>query len=199
MKEVVLASGNMGKLHEFEEILNPLGYAVIPQKAVVGELDVDETGNTFEENALLKAQAVYDRCHRMVISDDSGVVVDALGGAPGVHTARYAGPEADNDRNIEKLLGALKNVKDEDRTARFVSVVCCILPDGSHFFARGECEGRIGYERLGEGGFGYDPVFLVGGRSYAEMTEEEKNKISHRGKASRLFLTMLKEREKADA
>ncbi len=198
-REVVLASGNAGKLREFEEILNPLGYTVVFQKDVVGPLEVEEMGDTFEENALLKAQAVFDRCGKMVISDDSGVVVDALGGAPGVHTARYAGPEADNEKNIDKLLYELRDVPEDKRTARFVSVVCCILPDGSHFFARGECEGRIGFERRGQSGFGYDPVFLVGDKSYAEMSDEEKNAISHRGKASRLFVKLLKEREKQHA
>lgn len=147
--------------------------------------EVEETGGTLEENALLKAKALCRHLGLPALADDSGLLVDALGGRPGVHSSRYAGPEGDAERNMDRLLDELSGVPTSMRTARFVCVLALVRPDGEELFTRGECEGRILEERRGTGGFGYDPVFLPDGfdRSMAEFTLGEKNAISHRGKA----------------
>ena len=133
-------------------------------------MDVEETGLTFRENAFLKADAVCKKSGFAAIADDSGLCVDALNGAPGVFSARYAGEEANDENNIIKLLDALKDVPQEKRTAHFSCHICAVFPDGHRLDAEGKCEGSIGYQKKGSGGFGYDPVFMVGERSFAELS-----------------------------
>ncbi len=176
----VIATHNAKKLKELKRILEPLGFDAVIREDLP---EVEETGTTFAENALLKAESACKVTGMPAIADDSGLVVDALGGAPGVYSARYAGEGATDRQRYEKLLEELREVPTEQRTARFVSAVCCVFPDGKILTAEGTCEGIIAFEPKGEGGFGYDPIFLVGERSYAEMTAEEKDSISHRGRA----------------
>ena len=176
----VIATHNAKKLKELERILEPLGFDAVIREDLP---EVEETGTTFAENALLKAESAMRATGMPAIADDSGLVVDALGGAPGVYSARYAGEGATDRQRYEKLLEELREVPTEQRTARFVSAVCCVFPDGKILTAEGACEGIIAFGPKGEGGFGYDPIFLVGERSYAEMTAEEKDSISHRGRA----------------
>ena len=195
--ELIVATHNRGKLKEFQRILAPLGYQVVSQQEAGIELEVEETGTTFEENARLKACAIAHASGKAAVADDSGLCVDALDGAPGVYSARYA-PGSDDDR-IVKLLAALEGVPDSKRQARFVSAVCACFPgrDGQDELveALGVCEGSIGYEKRGDGGFGYDPVFLVGGRSFSELSGEEKDALSHRGRALRQLAQLLSERD----
>lgn len=176
----VIATHNAKKLKELKRILEPLGFDAVIREDLP---EVEETGTTFAENALLKAESACKVTGMPAIADDSGLVVDALGGAPGVYSARYAGEGATDRQRYEKLLEELREVPTEQRTARFVSAVCCVFPDGKILTAEGACEGSIAFGPKGEGGFGYDPIFLVGERSYAEMTAEEKDSISHRGRA----------------
>ena len=192
----VIATHNQKKLKELKRILNPLGMDAVTAEQAGFTLDeVEETGATFEENAVLKAVSAYEQTGMPAVADDSGLEVDALDGAPGVYSARYAGEGAtDADRN-RKLLAALADVPEDKRTARFVSAVCCVLPGGERFTVRGVCEGSIAYVPRGEGGFGYDPVFLVeGGRTYSELSDEEKDAVSHRGNALRLLVRELQAR-----
>ena len=153
--------------------------------------EVEETGTTFEENAYLKAASACKESGLPAVADDSGLCVDALDGAPGLYSARYAGEGASDEEKIAKLLEALKDVKEEDRTARFVSSICCVFPDGRQLTVRGECEGTIAFRPRGNGGFGYDPVFLLGDKSVADMTAEEKDAVSHRGRSLRAFSEAL--------
>lgn len=185
--KAVLASKNEKKLRELQDILQKQGVEVILQSQAGVDIEVEETGATFEENAILKAEAVRDQTGMIAISDDSGLMVDALGGAPGVYSARYGG-EGLHDTERWKLL--LRNMEGQiERSCRFVSVICCAFPNGDRILARGECEGVLLEEARGEGGFGYDPVFYVPqkGKTMAELTPEEKNQISHRGNALRVF------------
>lgn len=182
--QFVIATGNPHKLEELERILAPLGIQAVSSKALGVTLeDVEETGETFEENAYLKAKSACEKTGLPAVADDSGLCVDALQGAPGVYSARYAGENATDGQRIEKLLLALQGVPAEKRGAQFVSAVCCVWPDGRRLTVRGECPGSIGFAPLGQGGFGYDPVFMVGEKSYAQMTGAEKDSISHRGRA----------------
>lgn len=188
----IIATHNQKKLKELQRILEPLGIDVI-----TGDLtEVEETGTTFTENSRLKAESACKESGLPAVADDSGLVVDALNGAPGVYSARYAGENATDAQRIEKLLHEMKDVPQEQRTARFVSVVSCVFPDGKIITAEGVCEGTIGFLPKGQGGFGYDPVFMVGDKSYAEMTAEEKDKISHRGLALGKLVEQLKQWKK---
>lgn len=189
----ILASNNENKLAELRRILLPLGLNVISAKeATAGELEVEEAGETFEENARLKAMAFMEETGLAAIGDDSGLVVDALDGAPGIYSARYAGEGASNDARIAKLLANLQGVPEEKRTAKFVSAICCVFPDGREVTVRGECHGRIGFAPMGENGFGYDPVFISeSGKTFAQLTSAEKDKISHRGNALRKLRAAL--------
>ena len=191
----ILASNNENKLAELRRILLPLGLNVISAKeATAGELEVEEAGETFEENARLKALAFMEETGLAAIGDDSGLMVDALDGAPGIYSARYAGEGAPNDARIAKLLDNLHDVPEEKRTAKFVSAICCVFPDGREVTVRGECHGRIGFAPMGENGFGYDPVFISeSGKTFAQLTSAEKDKISHRGNALRKLRAALKE------
>ena len=190
--KVVLASQNPHKLAEMQKILGTLGMEVLLERDVGVNVEVEETGTTFAENSLLKAQAVFDATHLATVADDSGLMVDALGGAPGVYSARYGGPGLD-DAGRYKLL--LENMKGQPRAAKFVSVITCCFPNGDVLTARGECPGTIAFAPMGEGGFGYDPVFFVPGlkKTFAQLTAEEKNAISHRGKALEAFRVKLEE------
>lgn len=189
----IIATNNAKKLLELSRILNPLGIRALSAKeAGVSLGEVEETGETFEENARLKARAALDKTGMPALADDSGLMVDALNGEPGVYSARYGGEGATDAQKNEKLLKNMENVPKGKRTARFVSAICCLFPDGREIMVRGECEGSIAYAPRGEGGFGYDPVFLVGERSYAQLTPEEKDAVSHRGRALRKLSEELK-------
>jgi XTP/dITP diphosphohydrolase len=186
MEKVILASRNKGKIKEIGDILGRYDMTVVSRDDAGLPIDeVEETGETFEENSYIKAKAILDVAGVPTVADDSGLMVDALGGAPGVYSARYAGEDCTYEDNNRKLLSALAGVPDEKRSARFVSVITMLWPDGRKIVARGECEGRILTETRGEGGFGYDPLFVPEGYdiSFGEMSPEEKNKISHRAKA----------------
>ena len=189
--DLVFATGNAGKLREATEILGP-GYRVLsPADVGLVGFDVEETGSTFRENSLLKAQALWHACGLPCFADDSGLEVDALGGAPGIYSARYAS-DHNFASNIDRLLSELAN--EDNRTARFRCVVTLITGDGKPRFFDGACEGRIARERHGAGGFGYDPVFvpdLYPNLTMAELSEEAKNAISHRGVALRLMAAWL--------
>lgn len=155
-------------------------------------LEVEENGTTFEENARIKARALFEKTGLTCIADDSGLEVTALDNRPGVYSARYCGENTGYDVKIASLLKELQDKK--DRSARFVCTICCVIaPNGEEIIANGVCEGRIGYETRGSGGFGYDPIFYVGDKSTAEITAEEKNLISHRGKAMREFIKKFEE------
>ena len=182
----VLASKNAHKLKEIAKITEQFGMELVLQSELGLDLDPEENGSTFEENSLIKAKAVMEAAGMTAIADDSGLMVDALGGEPGIYSARYGGECCKNDKErYEYLLRKLDNVPDEQRTAKFVSVITLIHPDGSTVVARGECPGRILREARGENGFGYDPVFFVeeDGKTMAEMSAERKNEISHRARA----------------
>jgi len=189
--KVILASNNKHKLEEIKKILSPLGYEVVSQAEAGVNIDVEETGTTFEENAALKAQAVYDLTKTAVISDDSGLEVDYLNGAPGVYSHRYAGENATDADRCAKLLSELSGVETAKRTARFVCVLCFIDDKGEKLVIRGTAEGIIGTEPKGENGFGYDPVFMYGDRSFAELSAEEKNSVSHRADALKKFAAAI--------
>lgn len=189
--KVVLASSNKNKIREIKTLLSECCGKEITVLSLndIGFTDeIIENGATFEENALIKTRAPMCKEHP-VIADDSGLIVDALNGEPGVYSARYAGEPCDDAKNNEKLLQNLENVAPENRSARFVSVVACQFPDGESIAAEGFCEGVIIDEYRGNGGFGYDPLFYVPeiGKTFAEMSAEEKNLVSHRGKAMRKF------------
>ena len=189
--KLVLASKNAHKLVEMRDILSQLGVEVVLESEVGVDVDVEETGATFEENAFLKARAVMEASGLPAIADDSGLCVDALNGAPGVYSARYGGPELDDTGRYRLLLENLRG--QTPRTAKFVSVITCCFPNGDVITARGECPGTIAFAPMGEGGFGYDPVFFVPdkAKTFAQLTQEEKAEISHRGKALREFTTKL--------
>ncbi|MBQ5314352.1 MAG: XTP/dITP diphosphatase [Oscillospiraceae bacterium] len=180
-----VATNNQKKLKEIQRILDSFGITAKTLKELGIAVEIEENGTTFEENAVIKAKTIAQMANLPTISDDSGLEVDALSGAPGVYTARFAGENATDDENIDKLLHEMKDVEKNDRTARFVSAVCLYMPDGRHTVCRGTCEGWIGYERIGDGGFGYDPVFMVDEISYSQMSPEAKDAISHRGSALR--------------
>ena len=189
--KLVLASKNAHKLVEMKDILSQLGVEVVLESEVGVDVDVEETGATFEENAYLKAHAVMEASGLPAIADDSGLCVDALNGAPGVYSARYGGPGLD-DAGRYKLL--LENMRGQlDRRCKFVSAICCCFPNGDRVEARGECAGTLAYAPKGADGFGYDPIFFVPGlkRTFAELSPEEKNAISHRGNALKAFREKL--------
>lgn len=203
----IAATGNAGKLAEFRRILAGMGHTVESQREAGLTLEPEETGATFAENACLKARAICEACGAATLADDSGLCVDALGGAPGVYSARYCGRHGDDEANNDKLLQELAQVPAEQRGAQFKSCVCVWLPDGRHFVWEGVCPGEIGFARKGRNGFGYDPLFIpacVGvdavraepnaeKRTYAELTAAQKDAISHRGMALRAMQAELPE------
>ena len=191
--KVILASQNQHKLVELSAILSQLGFEIALESEYGLHVDVDETGTTFEENSLLKAEAVMKASGMPVLADDSGLMVDALDGAPGVYSARYGHKSSDAER-IAYLLENLKDIPAERRTAKFVCVITCLWPDGRRIVARGECPGQILFAPKGMGGFGYDPVFYLPEleKTYAELAPEEKNAISHRGNALKILKEELR-------
>lgn len=192
MSKIILASNNKGKIKEISEILTPMGYEVISLRDAGIDADIEENGATFRENAAIKARAIYNMTKTAVIADDSGLAVDYLNGAPGVYSARYCGENATDEEKNSKLLEELSGVPDEKRTAAFVCVICYIDSDGREQFAEGRCEGKIGYEPKGENGFGYDPIFMYGEKSFAEIPADEKNNVSHRANALKNLSAILK-------
>lgn len=197
MKRIVFATGNAGKIREIREILKELPREIVSMREAGLETNVEENGETYEQNALIKARAVaaLASSEDIVMADDSGLEIDYLNGEPGVYSARYLGENTSYRIKNRNLVERLNGVPEEKRTARFVCVIAAVLPDGTELTARGVIEGRIGYEEKGEGGFGYDPIFLVPefGKTTAELTEAEKNAVSHRGRA----LQAMKEKLKA--
>ena len=197
--DYIIATHNMKKRDEMQRILAPLGIRVLlAEEAGIELTDVEETGVTFEENAFLKAESGCKESGMPCIADDSGLAVDYLDGAPGVYSARYSGEHGNDDANNKKLLAALEGLEPAGRGAAYVSVACCVYPDGRKLIARGECRGIIGYEEIGNGGFGYDPLFLPveynGEKTMAQLTAEEKDAISHRGKSVRKLADMIGEK-----
>lgn len=196
MKEFIIATNNKKKLVEIERILSPLGIVPVTAKEKGFDLgDVEETGVTFAENAYIKAKAAFDICGMPVIADDSGLCVDALDGRPGIYSARYGGHDSPYSVKIGMLLDELKDVPSEKRTAHFSCAVCCILRSGEVIAVEGRCNGEIAYAPSGDGGFGYDPVFTVDGKSFASLTSEEKDRLSHRGNALRMLYQELSNRK----
>lgn len=188
----LIATHNIKKRDELSRILRPLGIDAVIASDIGKEItDAEETGVTFAENARIKALSGCKETGLPCIADDSGLCVDALDGRPGVYSARYAGGhDTPYSHKIAVLLDEMRDVPEEKRTARFVSSVCCVFPDGRELCVEGKCEGKIGFSPKGEGGFGFDPIFFVGEKSFAELTAKEKDKISHRGKS----LTLLSEK-----
>ncbi|MBQ8053151.1 MAG: RdgB/HAM1 family non-canonical purine NTP pyrophosphatase [Lachnospiraceae bacterium] len=204
----IIATGNKGKIREIRDIITDPDAEVLSMREAGVEADPDETGTTFEENALIKARAVsalicqktedgtlsFDPTDTQIIvmSDDSGLVVDALGGEPGIYSARYLGYDTDYNYKMEQIMKRMEDVPEEERTARFVAAVAAIFPDGTEHVVRGTMEGVIAHSINGQNGFGYDPFFYLPeyGKTSAEITEEEKNEISHRGKAFRAMIAL---------
>ena len=209
MKQLfIIATGNSGKIREIRDIITDPDAQVLSMREAGVEADPDETGTTFEENALIKARAVSALiCQKIeegtfsidtqdtqitVMSDDSGLVIDALGGEPGIYSARYLGHDTDYNYKMEQIMKRMEDVPEEERTARFVAAVAAIFPDGSEHVVRGTMEGVIAHGIYGKNGFGYDPFFYLPeyGKTSAEITEEQKNAISHRGKALRAMIAL---------
>ena len=185
MKSVIIATKNAGKAKDFEKILQPYGVTVKTLLDFPQIEDVEETGKTFEENAILKAEAISKKFNTMVIADDSGVMIDALDGRPGVFSARYAGEDKSDEANNDKVLEEMMDVPEKDRGAQFYCAIAAAQPGKSTITVNGVCEGSILFERRGTNGFGYDPIFFVSSikKSMAELTPDEKNQISHRAAA----------------
>lgn len=194
---MIFATGNAGKMKEIRMIMADTGMEVLSMKEAGIEIDIEESGSTYEENALIKARAVAALADTLVLADDSGLEVDWLDREPGVLSARYMGEDTPYSVKNANIIGRLEGVPDEKRTARFVCAIAAVFPDGRELTVRAAIEGRIGYEEKGSNGFGYDPIFYVPGlrKTTAELTEEEKNQVSHRGKALRLMKEELKKDE----
>lgn len=189
---IIIASNNKGKIKEFKKILEPLGYNVFSQSEAGVNIEVEETGTTFEENAKLKARAIYNLKHTAVLADDSGIVVDYLNGEPGIYSARYMGLQTDEERR-RCVLYKMKDAKKEDRTARYVCCICYIEENGKENIVNGIWEGIVADKEYGENGFGYDPIFMPNGsdKTVAQMLPEEKNTISHRTMAIQKLKELL--------
>lgn len=189
---IIIASNNKGKIKEFKKILEPLGYNVFSQSEAGVNIEVEETGTTFEENAKLKARAIYNLKHTAVLADDSGIVVDYLNGEPGIYSARYMGLQTDEERR-RCVLYKMKDAKKEDRTARYVCCICYIEENGKENIVNGIWEGIVADKEYGENGFGYDPIFMPNGsdKTVAQMLPEEKNTISHRAMAIQKLKELL--------
>ncbi len=191
--KIFIATKNQKKLVELQRILEPMGFEVVSYKDFTTVFSEPvEDGTTFEENAIIKARDGLKNTGLISVADDSGICVDYLDGAPGIYSARYSGEHGDDESNNQKLLSELEGVPLEKRTARYVAAIACVFPDDRCFTVRGECEGKIGFEPKGTGGFGYDPYFISELGPMGELTPEEKDKISHRGKALELFRIELK-------
>ena len=200
IEKIIFATGNEGKMREVRMILGDLGIQVISMKEAGVTAEADENGTTFEENAIIKAKEIMEKTGEIVLADDSGLEVDALGGEPGIYSARYMGYDTSYHIKNNSLIERLEGKTGEERSARFVCAIAACFTDGRVLTTRGTMEGQIGYDEKGENGFGYDPVFyLPEYQCYsAELPLEEKNKLSHRGKALRLMKEAL-QREQEDA
>lgn len=192
---IIFATGNEGKMREIRMILSDLGLEILSMKEAGVFAEVEENGETFEENAVIKAKAIAALCDDIVLADDSGLEIDALNKEPGVYSARYMGEDTSYHIKNANLIERLTGIPEEERSARFVCAIAAVLPDGRTFTTYGTIEGRIGHEERGENGFGYDPIFVLPeyGKSTAELSPELKNELSHRGKALRLMKEKLKE------
>ncbi len=192
-KTIVFATGNEGKMREVRMILSGCRVRILSMKEAGISVKIEENGETFEENALIKARTVGAQTDAIVLADDSGLEIDALNGAPGIRSARYLGEDTPYEVKNAAILDLLKDVPEERRTARFVCAIACVLPDGGTLTSRGTMEGIIGFESRGENGFGYDPIFYLPDRgcSSAELSPEEKNARSHRGRALRRMRELL--------
>ncbi|NLB88874.1 MAG: XTP/dITP diphosphatase [Syntrophomonadaceae bacterium] len=193
MKKLLVATRNKGKLKELEELLSPLGIEVISLADIPAIPEIEEDGDSFTANAIKKAQETSRLTGYTCLADDSGLVVDALGGQPGIYSARFAGENASDEENNNKLLELMKNVEAQDRTARFVCVIALADANGKIATVEGICEGMIGFTPQGENGFGYDPLFIPHGfnKTFAELSSEEKQQISHRGQALRKAIPVI--------
>lgn len=189
--KLIVATHNAHKVKEFERILAPLGFEVLSQSSLGIEAEAEENAGTFEGNAFLKAKAVYDECGLATIADDSGLEVYALKNEPGVYSARYGGPGLDDAGRTRLLLQNMENISEEERGGRFVCAISYIDNSGKAYSFTGYCEGKIGHTPQGENGFGYDPVFLVGEKSFSELSPAEKDSVSHRGQALRKLAEFL--------
>jgi len=193
-RQLVIATGNAGKLREFNHLLEPLGIPLISLHQFSATSEPDETGTTFAENAAIKASSYALHTGEWVIADDSGLEIDHLGGAPGVHSARFAGASSSYEEKTRSILQKLNGVNPQNRGARFVSVIVLAEPGGKIAFnVEGSCEGSIGFEPRGGHGFGYDPIFIPTGfdRTFGEMSDDEKSLLSHRGKAAKAFIRQM--------
>lgn len=195
MTQLIFATGNAGKMREIRQIMADMPLEIKSMKEAGVSVDIVEDGKTFEENALIKARAIHALTGGIVLADDSGLVVDYMDGMPGIYSSRFMGEDTSYDIKNKAIIDALEKAEGEERSARFVCAIAAVLPDGSERVVRAAMEGRIGYEIAGENGFGYDPIFFLPGygMTSAEISPEEKNKISHRGKALRLMREELKE------
>lgn len=200
MDKIIFATGNAGKMKEVREILKDLNVEVLSMKEAGIQADVEENGKTFQENAVIKAREIMKISGEVVLADDSGLEIDYLNREPGVYSARYMGEDTPYSVKNANLISRLEGVPEEKRTARFVCAIAAVLPGGRELTTRATIEGRIGYEEKGEGGFGYDPIFYVPElkKTTAELTGEEKNLVSHRGKALQLMKEELKKNEGID-
>lgn len=195
-RKIIFATGNQDKMKEIQMILEDLGIVVSSMKEAGIDVDIVEDGTTFEENAMIKAEAIAKLTDAIVLGDDSGLEIDYLNKEPGIYSARYAGTDTSYEIKNNLLLQRLEGVPDEKRTARFVCAIAAVFPDGSKETVRGTIEGRIGYEIAGEHGFGYDPIFYLPeyGCTTAELDPEKKNELSHRGKALRLMRGIIEQK-----
>ena len=200
MKRIVFATGNAGKIREINAIMADTGFKVVSMNDAGIQMEIEENGNTYEENALIKARAVAALTEDIVMADDSGLEIDYLNKEPGIFSARYMGADTPYSIKNAELINRLEGVPDEKRTARFVCAIAAVLPEGKELTVRATIEGRIDYEEKGTAGFGYDPIFYVPElqKTTAELTEAEKNEVSHRGKALRLMKEELKKYEGID-
>ena len=196
MSRIVFATGNEGKMREIRDIMSDMEMEVVSMKEASISVEVEENGTTFEENAVIKAQAIAAMTDDIVLADDSGLEVDYLNKEPGIYSARYMGEDTSYVIKNKALIDKLDGVPKEERTARFVCAIAAVLPDKSELVVRETMEGYIGYEAEGENGFGYDPIFYLDefGCSSAALSREQKNEISHRGKALRAMKNILKDR-----
>ena len=196
--KLVLATNNEGKVREFARILEPLGIEVMTQKQAGVHVSPEENGTTFAENARIKAMAVYEATGLPTVADASGLCIDAMNGEPGVYSARYYGEDTPYEEKNRRIIESLNGVAEEKRTARFVAHITCVLSKDEILDCEGVCEGTIGHKPAGDGGFGYDPIFYVGDKSFAELDGEAKDKVSHRGKALKKLYQKLKERNEME-
>ena len=190
--KIVVATSNQGKVREIKKIFSDMEIVSMKEEGI--DIEIEENGNTFSENALIKARAIVNLCNCPVLSDDSGLCVDALGGAPGIYSARYAGENKTDEERYQKLLEEMKN--ETNRNAKFVSAVALVFPDGKEIVCEGEVLGKLDYEPKGSNGFGYDPIFISDelAKTFGEATDEEKNTISHRKRALMKVYEIIKEK-----